>query len=116
MKAVTHCTARFSRETADSFRSLYAKVDAEVTAPAASPEDAAVVTEKQTLTLENAARIDLKGAGFAQRYEVKTLGAQWDPNAKVWWVDCKTYASKAKEFSNFNPQPNDAAGFAKVSA
>ena len=116
MKAVTHCTARFSRETADSFRSLYAKVDAEVSAPAAAPEDAAVVTDTKVLDLTNAARIDLKGAGFAQRYEVKTLGAQWDPNAKVWWVDHKTYAAHQTLFSKYQPEVNNAAGFSKEAA
>jgi len=113
MKAVTHCTARFSRETADSFRSLYAKVDAEVAAPAASPEDAARVAAP-TLDLTNANRIDLLGAGFAQRYEVKSLGAQWDANAKVWWITSELYAKKSADFSKYNPTPNATAGMKEV--
>ena len=113
MKAVTHCTARFSRETADSFRSLYTKVDAEVKAPEANPEDAARVAAP-TLDLTNANRIDLMGAGFAQRYEVKSLGAQWDPNAKVWWITSEMYAKKSADFSKYNPTVNAAAGMKEV--
>ena len=115
MKAVTHCTARFSRETADSFRSLYAKVDAEVSAPAPAAEDAAVV-EPTKLDFANAARIDLKGASFQNRYEVKAMGAQWDPAAKVWWVTGELYAKKAQDFSKYQPEVNAAAGMAKVVA
>lgn len=106
LKAITHCTARFSKDTTESFINLYAKVDAEVSIP-----EVVVVQEvSKVLDLDNCVRVDLLSAGFPQRYEVKTLGAMWDANMKVWYVAGEVFRTDRTKWSQYTPTANEVAG------
>lgn len=39
------------------------------------------------MTLEKGSRYELSGNTFANKEVIRSLGAQWDKNAKVWSLD-----------------------------
>lgn len=94
--AVEKGIARFSKDTKKSFLDLYTKIDAQANAPAAP------AVPQATMGVLDGDRVDLD-VKYDDRYEVKTLGASWDPTAKKWFVSGKMYNSNPQAFNKWNP-------------
>jgi MoxR-like ATPase len=107
-KAVTAACARFSNSTKEAFVNLYSKVDAEVSTVADPARAAALEAEAAAAAVAKATRFDLKGAAFQDRAAVKTLGAQWDATAKVWFISGDQYRANPSAFDPFKPTPVSA--------
>jgi MoxR-like ATPase len=107
-KAVTAACARFSNSTKEAFVNLYSKVDAEVSTVADPTRAAALEAEAAAAAVAKATRFDLKGAAFQDRAAVKTLGAQWDATAKVWFISGDQYRANPSAFDPFKPTPVSA--------
>jgi hypothetical protein len=107
-KAVTAACARFSNSTKEAFVNLYTKVDAEVSTTADPARAAAMEAEAAAAAVAKATRFDLKGAAFQDRAAVKTLGAQWDATAKVWFISGDQYRANPSAFDPFKPTPVSA--------
>jgi MoxR-like ATPase len=107
-KAVTAACARFSNSTKEAFVNLYSKVDAEVSTVADPARAAALEAEAVAAAVAKATRFDLKGAAFQDRAAVKTLGAQWDATAKVWFISGDQYRANPSAFDAYKPTPVSA--------
>lgn len=103
VKAVTAACARFSTSTKEAFLNLYTKVDAEVSTAADPARAAALEAEAHAAAVAKATRFDLKGASFQDRNTVKSLGANWDAAAKVWFVTGDQYRANPTAFDPFKP-------------
>lgn len=102
-KAVNAACARFSTSTKEAFVNLYTKVDAEVSVQADPARAAALEAEANAAAVAKATRFDLKGASFQDRNTVKSLGANWDAAAKVWFVTGDQYRANPTAFDPFKP-------------
>ena len=93
-KSIGFALARFDDDTREAFMNLYSKVDADV-AEAAGEEN----IEK----MKTAERIDLKGAGYDQKDDVKARGARFDSVEKVWYITGEQFANDQDFWNNYNP-------------
>jgi hypothetical protein len=58
------------------------------------------------LFLDETMRFDLK-VPFAEKDQVKSIGARWDATRKLWYVEGK---EDMAPFSRWSPTPHDASG------
>ena len=94
MRSVEMAIARFDDDTREAFRNLYTKVDAEANA-------AQEVEDKEAM--KTASRIDLTGAGYGQKDEVKSRGAKFDSTTKTWHITGKQWESDQEFWNQFSP-------------
>ena len=102
MRSVEMAIARFDDDTREAFRNLYTKVDAEANA-------VQEVEDKEAM--KTASRIDLKGAGYGQKDEVKSRGAKFDSNTKTWHITGELFTSDEEFWNGFAPVINTDCPF-----
>tara|TARA_Y100001973_G_C5200470_1_gene337238 strand:+ start:772 stop:2157 length:1386 start_codon:yes stop_codon:yes gene_type:complete len=102
MRSVEMAIARFDDDTREAFRNLYTKVDAEANA---------VAEEENTEAMKTASRIDLKGAGYSQKDEVKSRGAKFDSNTKTWHITGEQFTQDEDFWNGYAPVINTDCPF-----
>ena len=71
----------------------------------------AVAEEENTEAMKTASRIDLKGAGYSQKDEVKSRGAKFDSNTKTWHITGEQYAQDENFWNGYAPVINTDCPF-----
>lgn len=102
LDAVTKGTARFNRETKQSFIDLYTKIDGEVGVQTAGGEATApTVLDPATVQPSNIIELNVS---YDDRLQVKSRGAHWDANAKVWTISGTQYLTEPSFFAAYSPK------------